>query len=108
MDRPIRMASFEPKRLLAFFLIAFGFTWVFWMPDALSKAGLIPASLLTGLGFLGAFGPLVSAIIVTAAYEGLEGLIALFRRAFDYRFGKRWWLSVVLAEGSWKDLSQEE
>jgi flagellar biosynthesis/type III secretory pathway chaperone len=66
------------KRLLVFFLVAFGFTWFFWMPDALSKMGLISTSPLTELGFLGAFGPLVSAIIVTAAYEGRRDLVALF------------------------------
>lgn len=96
VDRPIRTATFESKRLLAFFLIAFGFTWFFWMPDALSKMGAIPASPLTGLGFLGAFGPLVSAIVVTAAYERRAGLIALFRRAVDYHFRKRWWFPIML------------
>jgi len=56
----IRTATLESDRLLASFLIAFSFTWFFWMPDALSKMGLIHASPLTGFGFLGALGPLVS------------------------------------------------
>lgn len=94
--RPIRTSRIESKRLLFFFLIAFGFTWFFWMPDALSKMGTIPASPLTGLGFLGAFGPLVSAIIITAAYEGHRGLATLFGTAVDYHFRKRWWLSIIL------------
>jgi CAAX protease family protein len=76
-------------------MIAFGFTWLFWMPDALSQRGLIPSSPLTELGFVGAFGPLISAIIVTAAYEGPEGLVTLFRKAFNYHLGRGWWLFVL-------------
>ena len=91
-----RTATIEFKRLLVFFLLTFAFTWFFWVPDALSKRGTISASPLTGLGFLGAFGPLVAAIILTAVHEGREGLIALFRKALDFRFGKRWWFWVML------------
>ncbi len=66
------------------------------MPDALSKIGIIPASPLTWLGFLGAFGPLVSAITLTTIYEGKSGLIALFKRAVNYHFTKQWWFYVTL------------
>ncbi len=96
VNSQIRTVTIEARRLVVFFLIAFGFTWFFWMPDALSKMGVIPSSLLTDLGFLGAFGPLVSATIVTAVYEGRKGLVALFIKAFDYHFDKRWWFAVVL------------
>jgi hypothetical protein len=91
-----RTATIESKRLVGFFLLTFAFTWLFWVPDALSKRGIIPASPLTGLGFLGAFGPLVAAIVLTAVYERGAGLIALFKKALDFRFGKRWWLLVML------------
>lgn len=92
----IGASNLESGRLMAFFFIAFAFTWFFWIPDALSKMEIIPASLLTGLGFLGAFGPLVSAIIVTAKFDGQAGLTALFRKAVDCRFKKRWWLSILV------------
>ncbi len=95
-DQRVRTETSEPKRLLVFFLIAFGATWLFWIPDALSQRGLIPSSPLTGLGFLGAFGPLIAAIVVTAAWEGPRGLVALFRKAFNYHFSRRWWLFVLL------------
>ncbi|MCX8151373.1 MAG: CPBP family intramembrane metalloprotease [Candidatus Bathyarchaeota archaeon] len=64
------------------------------MPDALAKNGLIPSSLLTELGFIGAFGPLVSALILTAVYEGKKGIVHLLKSAVDYRFSKRWWIVV--------------
>jgi membrane protease YdiL (CAAX protease family) len=96
VDGPIRTATLEPTRLIVFFLIAFGFTWLFWMPNALAKMGTIPASPLTELGFVGAFGPLVAAIIVTSIYEGKSGLLVLFKRAVDYSFKKRWWFFVTL------------
>ncbi len=96
LDGKVQAPTPEPKRLLIFFLVAFGFTWLFWMPDALSKMGVIPTSPLTQLGFLGAFGPLVSAVIITAIWEGGRGLVALFSKAGDYHFKKRWWLSIIL------------
>ncbi len=58
--------------------------------------GLIPESPLTGLGFIGAFGPLVAAILVTGIFERGAGLKTLFRRAFDTHFRKIWWLPIFL------------
>jgi membrane protease YdiL (CAAX protease family) len=95
-DGKIRAPTAESKRLLIFFLIAFGFTWLFWMPDALSKIGTIPSSPMTQLGFLGAFGPLISVVIVTVVWEGGRGLAALFGKAADYHFRKHWWLAITL------------
>jgi len=92
----IRTESIESRRLLAFFAIAFSFTWFFWLPRPLSQMGLIPVSPLTELGFIGAFGPLVAAILVTVAYEGGTGVRALLLRAVDARFAKRWWLAVLI------------
>lgn len=91
----LKTPVFEFKRLVAFFVIAFLFTWFFWLPNALAKNGVIPSSLLTELGFVGAFGPLVSALILTAVYEGKEGVSRLLKSAIDYRFSKRWWVAVV-------------
>ena len=96
MAPPIQTTTIESKSLVTFFLIAFIFTWLFWMPDALSKMGIIPASPLTGLGFLGAFGPLIAAITLTAIHEKKAGLVALFRRAIDHHFKKQWWFSIIL------------
>jgi|GEM_PF-5732798 len=31
----------ENRNLLLFFLIAFGFTWLFWVPEALAMRGLL-------------------------------------------------------------------
>nr|MDO8086539.1 type II CAAX endopeptidase family protein [Candidatus Sigynarchaeum springense] len=87
-------SSREIRRCFLFILVAYVFTWFFWIPDALNKMGLIPVSPLTGLGFIGAFGPLVSAIIVTSVYEGKDGVKNLFKKVLDHRFKKRWWLPV--------------
>ncbi|MEX2729102.1 MAG: CPBP family intramembrane glutamic endopeptidase, partial [Candidatus Sigynarchaeum springense] len=92
----VETASIALKRCTIFIVLAYAFTWFFWIPDAMSKMGIIPASPLTNLGFIGAFGPLVSAIIVTSIYEGKEGIKNLFKKALDHRFKKRWWLPVFL------------
>lgn len=88
------------KRLIAFLLIAFGFSWLFWVPAALIAQGKLTVS--AGLeDFLlnanpAAWGPLVAAILVTMFTEGWTGLKDLLRRGVKGRFGLGWYLVIFL------------
>ncbi|HZK05115.1 MAG TPA: type II CAAX endopeptidase family protein [Actinomycetaceae bacterium] len=87
----------RPRTELAkFFALAVGTTWLFWIPDALGKRGVLPDVVWTNLGFFGAWGPLVAALYLVARQEGWSGIKSLLKRGMDFRFGKRWWL-VALA-----------
>ena len=89
----------SPKRysLVAFFLLAFVIAWGLWIPSALALEGVISFPLSPVLaGVLGAWGPSVAGILVTAASDGRQGLRALFKRLSVWRVGIQWYLFVLL------------
>ena len=90
--------SIPPRRysLPAFFVLAFGISWIVWVPTAVASWGLLPLQLplpLTGL--LGAFGPSLTAIILTSASDGLPGLRQLLGRLLLWRVGIQWYAFVL-------------
>jgi len=90
----------EARNLVLYFLIAFGFTWLFWTLKALAVRGLLGSSIL--VDFLAspdnpaAWGPFVSAVLLTWWYEKGRGVIGLLKRGVDYRFAKVWWIPTIL------------
>jgi len=81
-------------------LLAYGFSWLFWIPDALVAKGLWNASegiksFLAGPLNLGPWGPLFAAIFVTWMYQGGNGVKELLKRGLMLRLG-RWWLAILL------------
>ncbi|WP_432988179.1 CPBP family intramembrane glutamic endopeptidase [Dactylosporangium sp. CA-233914] len=90
-----------------FFVLAFGVSWLAWVPYVLSQSGLglvplrIPSLLgstqLVGL-LPGAYlGPLTAAFVVTVLTEGREGLRRWSRRLIRWRVGWKWYALVLLA-----------
>ena len=74
--------------LISFFALAILITWLIALP-----------SLLFGLPFktfqtVGAYGPLLSAVIVSAAMGGDE-LKSIFKRMTNFRFGLGWYLIAI-------------
>ncbi|MFC8333713.1 type II CAAX endopeptidase family protein [Streptomyces olivaceus] len=90
-----------------FFSLAFGLSWVAWIPYILSGNGLgVLGFTFPGgdggsqvLGVLpGAYlGPILSAFLVTAAAEGRPGLRAWLGRMAKWRVGWRWYAGVLVA-----------
>lgn len=83
-----------------FMLIAFGFSWLFWIPDALIAQGIWDApeaisSFLSGPFSPGPWGPLFAAIVTTLIYQGGSGVKALLKRGFMVRLGKWWWVVLL-------------
>jgi membrane protease YdiL (CAAX protease family) len=79
---------------LKYFVIAFAFTWLFWWLAALGARDVIPA--LPGLTALGAFGPLVAAVILTAQESGRAGLRSLLSRVVRWRVAPIWYAVALL------------
>jgi uncharacterized protein len=80
-----------------FLLLAFGLSWVFWLPMAAASHGLISLQwppILAGL--LGAFGPSLAALIITGIYQGRRGLRWLLGRLLVWRVGIQWFAFVLL------------
>jgi len=86
----------------AFFLLAFGLSWLAWAPYVLGTTGLgvlpfgVPGGQLLGV-LPGAFlGPLTAAFVVTALVDGRAGLRHWGARLVRFRVGWRWYAAVLL------------
>ena len=82
--------------LRSFFILAYFFSWCAFIPLALAHQGII-ASVPAWLHFAGAFGPLLSAVTVTALTSGRAGLKELVGRMFRWRIGVGWWLVALFS-----------
>ncbi len=91
--------------LVAFFILAFTGTWVFWGSLALSREanglGLLPFTFNDIVAYawilLGGWaGPPVAAIIVTAITSGRAGVRQLLRRCVQWRVGPVWYLVTLV------------
>jgi len=74
-----------------FMLIAYGFSWLFWIPEAMiaNKLWVAPEIVKNILALnLGAWGPLIGAILATFIYQKGAGVKELFKRGFIIRLGK--------------------
>jgi membrane protease YdiL (CAAX protease family) len=91
--------------LVAYFLLAFAGTWLFWGPLALSREqnglGLLPFTFpdIAAFAFLllgGWAGPPLAAITVTALTSGRAGVRQLLRRCVQWRVGPVWYLVTLV------------
>lgn len=104
-DRPIDASQGKFRQflqrhpLLSYFVMAYGFSWLAWVPYILSLdgLGLLPVH-LTQLGTLpGAYlGPLLSGFLMTGATEGKPGIRRLLRRLVLWRVGWQWYLFILI------------
>lgn len=90
----------QKSNVWIFMLVAYGFSWLFWVPEALIAQGVWNApesvkNFLEGPFNLGPWGPLFAAIIVTLIYQGGTGVKDLFKRGLMLRLGKWWWAAML-------------
>jgi uncharacterized protein len=81
--------------LIAFFLLAFALSWIFWLPLVFLR-DTIPATQGLVLLILGSSVPSLLAIVLTAIVLGRESLRKLLGRLLIWRVDPRWYLVVVL------------
>jgi membrane protease YdiL (CAAX protease family) len=91
--------------LFFFYLMAYAFSWLAWLPLVLSQEGrplssfhttLIWVIIVTISSTLAAFGPTLSAFIMTGITEGKSGIGCLLRRYVLWRVGFQWYLFVLI------------
>jgi membrane protease YdiL (CAAX protease family) len=107
--------------LVAYFVLAYAITWIIHIPLALSAQGLLDVTLAPSLHFLGAYGPMLAAFIVTGMTFGIPGLRGLLGQMSRWRVGIGWLLIAVFSpaalflvsaviirfwDGTWPDFSQ--
>jgi membrane protease YdiL (CAAX protease family) len=90
----------DMKHVWLFFAVAYAFSWIFWIPDALAAHGMnLPAGMAKFLASPynpAAFGPLVAAIVLTLILQGWKGILALLKKGIDFRFKKVWLVAILL------------
>ena len=84
----------ESRHLVIFFILAYAISWSIGIPLALAEQGIIPTLLPGWTHYLVAFGPLLSALIVTGFSQGPPGLKDLGRRMVRVACPK-WWLVAL-------------
>ena len=88
--------------LTFYFLIAYAFSWLVWVPLALSEdcAGLLsfrsPIGVSAAILIASFVGPFLSAFIMTAITEGRAGIGRLLRRVVLWRVGLGWYLFALI------------
>lgn len=82
-----------------FFVLAYAFSWLFWVPNALAAQGLaLPqglAEFLRGPLNPAAFGPSLAAVLLTLWEGGWRGLGRWLREGLNPRLGWAWLLAVL-------------
>lgn len=88
---------------LAFFILAFTGSWLFFAPMLIGQDGLgllpysVPFWLYVVLFLAASFsGPTVAALVVTAARDGKPGINRFLRRYGQWRVGWRWYLLFLV------------
>jgi membrane protease YdiL (CAAX protease family) len=96
-SRPHRLTVIQAHPVVAFFVLAYVISWAFEIPLVAVKQGWIQLQIPFAIHYLAAFGPMLSALIVTTIVEGSSGMRDLFSGLFKWRIGWRWILFSVLA-----------
>jgi membrane protease YdiL (CAAX protease family) len=81
--------------LLAYFILAYAFSWIIGIPLALKAQGIIQVQIPFSLHYLIAYGPMLSALLVTGLTSGSTGLQKLLDRITKWRVRLGWWLFAV-------------
>ncbi len=88
---------FKRRPVLAFYVLAFVFSWLGWIPQALHARGMFPFDSPL-LNFLGGGGPTLAAVVVLLARRQKEDIGNLFRSLFKLKVAP-WWFVFVF--GFW-------
>lgn len=89
------VAASQTRALIIYFVLAYAISWAIGIPLALAKHGVIDAVLPAWVHYFVAYGPLLSAVIVTGLSQGSSGLKALGRRVIQWRVRPVWWLAAL-------------
>jgi uncharacterized protein len=83
-----RDATLSARALLAFFALAFAWSWAFWLLAPLLRTE--SALTATALFMVGGFGPSLAAVAVVAWHGRRAGLRRWLTRCLQWRVGWRW------------------
>jgi membrane protease YdiL (CAAX protease family) len=97
MTRITNWAKKHP--LVTFFALAYALSWMVEIPLALEAQGITQTKIPFCAHYLAAYGPMLSALIVTGVTGGSRGLRELFGRMTRWKVSPGWWLVAVAPLG---------
>ena len=89
------VTSQNSRNLVAYFILAYVISWAIEIPLALARQGIIQPILPQWFHYLVAYGPMLSALIVTWATQGHQGLKEILGRITRWRVAGIWWLAAL-------------
>jgi membrane protease YdiL (CAAX protease family) len=96
----VKSKQSETRNLILYIIIAYSFTWVFWILEAMATQGKLGSNIIVDFllspGNPAAWGPTVAALSLTYLYEGKEGMTRLLKKVTDINFPRIWWLPTFL------------
>jgi uncharacterized protein len=113
-----KISWFQKHSLLGYFLLAYAISWSIGIPLALIAQKKVTWQIPYAVHYLYAYGPLLSALIMTGLTKGRAGIADLFKRLTNWRMQPGWWLIALsplagyavvvlilrLIQGNWVDL----
>ena len=89
------MIAARPRSPLKFFLLVFALSVPFWLIGAMTRLELLPGLPVSSLG---AFCPLLAALILVYRENKTAGVTELLKRSFDYKRirAKVWYIPILL------------
>ena len=90
--------SFSGKTLIVYIIVAFGFSWLLWWPQALVAMGKLPESVEESWGWLfgyAAYGPLVGAFVAAWVGGRAAAIKDLLKRAISVRHNWKWYAMAL-------------
>jgi len=99
--------DWQPRNLIGFFLIAFGWTWFWWalfifdilhMPSEVGTPDMDLSSVgpIILIVLISPFGPTIAGFILTALTEGKSGVKHLWKRFWNRNLSWKWLLVILL------------
>jgi len=93
MDNPRTSSTKFP---ILFFILAFGFSWLFWLWPVLASLGVLSLPIPNMVWVvIGAHGPLFASAVLTSRSGGWTAVKQLIRSGFDLRMKLGWWLAII-------------
>lgn len=83
--------------MIVYFLLTLGWSWLCWLPmlPTYRESGFSSPPWVWALLLLGAYGPSLVAIVMTARRRGKPGVIGLLGKFRIWRVGARWYLLAL-------------
>jgi membrane protease YdiL (CAAX protease family) len=94
--KPSKLSFIRQQSLVVYFILAYAVTGSLEIPLALSAQGLVKVEIPLTIHYMGAFGPMIDALVLTVLTKGAIGIHDLISRWFKWRVQARYYVFAIL------------